>query len=199
MDPTKKIWDAFEDCNIGLIELKGKNIVFYCPFCEEVCSSSMGKLKGIVLCARCRKRVLGHEFTDMALDFLFEENKRMKKIFEEKGLNPQETYINSERQKISCLCGRCGAEHLVSLKNVQKEGFSLPCIVKQRNLSNERVINIFKEKNCVFLGPYENNKVPTKYVCSCGKEAEVAISKITEKWIGCRQCSYKARALALRK
>nr|QZX43876.1 hypothetical protein MarQu_294 [Marseillevirus sp.] len=105
--------------------------------------------------------------------------------------------------KSVCGCETCGKKHKALLSDLLRENYEVCASKRTRkglgSSDEEKIRQLFASKGCEYVGPYVNNKTPTKYVCSCGKEAEVKVHTIKENWKGCRECSYKARAEALRK
>ncbi|AHC54980.1 hypothetical protein D1R32_gp263 [Tunisvirus fontaine2] len=151
----------------------------------------------------CAIRTIGCETAEEAFEFLETEYENAKQKLSEKGLTLLETKQNFRTAKKSlCLC-ECGKKHNVLLSNLEKKSYSACPLKRNRtglgSTKEDKIRKLFKERGCEYIGPYVNNKTPTKYVCSCGKEEEVKVHSIKETWKGCRDCSYKSRAEALRK
>lgn len=175
-----------------------KKVLFSCAFCSKETISSVKKFERKPLCSVCTIRSRELENAEESVAFLKEEYKDAKRKFLGDGLVLLETKQSFHpSRKCSCSCD-CGKKHKVLLADLGKENYR-GCPDKrtkkgQGAASEQTIKKLFKSKDCKYIGNYQNNKIPVKYICSCGKEAEVATRSITEKWVGCRECSYKARS-----
>lgn len=175
-----------------------KKVFFACAFCSRETTHTSKKFEKKPLCSICTIRSRDSETAEESISFLEEEFNHAKNTFFADGLVLLETK-QSFRPSKKCLCScSCGKNHKVLLADMRKENYR-GCPSKRSRKGQGAsleldVRSLFESKGCKYIGEYQNNKTPVRYICSCGKEAEVATRSITEKWKGCRECSYKARA-----
>lgn len=192
--------ESFEEL---IVDVEDGKVTFNCAFCSRQLTTRAKTFEKKPLCMSCVLRTVEFETAEESIFFLRKEYKFAKRVFKDKGLTLLETkgtFRPSTKSVCGCICGK---KHKALLPDLLKEGYEA-CPTKRTrkgmNSSKEDEIReLFLSKGCEYIGPYTNNKTPTKYICSCGKEAEVKVQIIKDSWKGCRSCSYKARGDAMRK
>lgn len=186
-----------------ILEKEEDRVTFSCAFCSREKTARRKTFEKRPLCSSCNLRTLDHDDIVDSVAFLKKEFRNAKRVFSGRGLvllETKQTFRASKKSLCECVCLK---KHKVLLEDLERDGYE-PCPSKrtrkgQNSAKEDKVRALFESRGCEFVGPYENNKTLTKYVCSCGKEGEVRVHAIKETWRGCRECSYKARAKALRK
>ncbi|AMQ10906.1 hypothetical protein [Brazilian marseillevirus] len=186
-----------------IIRKKDGIVHFSCAFCSRERKLKKDTFMRKPFCMSCAIRTIGCETAEESFEFLESEYENAKQKLFGKGLSLLETKQNFRVGKKSlCLC-ECGKKHNVLLSDLERESYSACPLKRNRkglgSTSEDKIRKLFEKRGCEYIGPYVNNKTPTKYVCSCGKEEEVKVHSIKETWKGCRECSYKTRAEVLRK
>ncbi|AEA07205.1 conserved hypothetical protein [Lausannevirus] len=186
-----------------IIDEKDDVVHFSCAFCSKERKLKKKTFEKKALCASCAIRTLGYDTLEDSFGFLKAEYEDASEKLSKHGLTLLETKQTfTSAKKCVCLC-ECGKKHRVLLSSFEKESYR-PCPLKRtrtglNSTKEDKIRELFKERGCEYIGPYINNKTLTKYICSCGQESEVRVHAMKENWKGCRECSYKSRAEALRK
>ncbi|AIT54919.1 hypothetical protein MarSH_352 [Marseillevirus Shanghai 1] len=191
---------SFDDL---IVDVEGDRVTFCCAFCGREITTKIKTFEKKPLCMSCILRTSDIVSAEESIYFLEDEYSSAEKAFsadELKLLETKETFRPSMKSLCSCSCGKTHKVLFADLSKKNYRGCPKKRTRKGQNSSKEdKIRKLFTSRGCEYIGPYENNKTPTKYICSCGKEAEVRVHAITKAWKGCRECSYKKRAEFLRK
>ncbi|ADB04110.1 hypothetical protein MAR_ORF343 [Marseillevirus marseillevirus] len=186
-----------------VIEQRDGVVHFFCIFCSKERKLREKTFQRKPFCASCAIRTIGYETVRESYDFLESEYENAREKLLEEGLTLLETKQTfATARKSLCFC-ECGKKHRALPSDFERAGYT-PCPLKrsrrgQNATKEDKIRELFRSRGCEYIGPYINNKTLTKYLCFCGKEREVKVHAIKENWKGCRECSYKARAEAMRK
>jgi hypothetical protein len=114
------------------------------------------------------------------------------KYFEEHGCKLLATEFINMNQDLEYICA-CGNKNIKNFTQFRIYQGCNECRIEQTRHNIEDVEKLFKDNGCILLETnYVNNHTPMKYICVCGKEAEIVYTNF-RRGQRCFDCGMKKK------
>ncbi|MCK9459681.1 MAG: hypothetical protein M0R80_08585 [Proteobacteria bacterium] len=117
----------------------------------------------------------------------------VKKYFEEQGCVLLEQEYFEAHAHMQYICS-CGCQSSITWANFNSGYRCKSCGHKRSaekyRLSQEYILQYFKDRGCVLLEEYIDANKPMQYICSCGNKDKIRFSKFKQGQ-RCRTCKYE--------